>query len=71
VCRGTDPSPAALDAFVAQFERPGLGDEVRAAVAAAEPEESHARAGATPRKECFAAMTSVAVLTVAESLLAG
>jgi hypothetical protein len=90
-------SEAALDAFVAQFERPDLGEKVRSAVARADVPDGHVPAAAvvalgcdvppgvsvvtdrelrvvpdkvaSPLKECFAAVTSVAVLTLEESLL--
>jgi hypothetical protein len=87
----------ALDAFVAQFERPDLGEKVRSAVAGADVPDGHLPAAAvvavgcdvppgvsvvtdrelrvvphkvaSPLKECFAPVTSVAVLTLDESLL--
>ena len=90
-------SSAAVDAFVAQFDRPGLDQDIRAAVAGAAVPDGHVpvgvviaigcdippgvdvdtRAGVTitaqkgPKQmqECFAAMTSVAILTLDSSLL--
>lgn len=90
-------TPSALDAFVAQFQRPGLGADVRRAVESADLPEGHVPVGsviaigcdippgvdvdpaagfsitaqkvASPLQECFAAMTSVAILTVSESAL--
>jgi hypothetical protein len=90
-------SDEALDGFVAQFERPDLGQKVRSAVAGADIPDGHVPAAAvvalgcdvppgvsvvtdrelrvvpdkvaSPLKECFAPVTSVAVLTLDESLL--
>jgi hypothetical protein len=90
-------SPAAVDAFVSQFERPGLGDEVRAVLERVTLPEGWIPVGAVvaigceaptrvtvdtrtgfaivaekvkmPTRECFAAMTSVAVFGVDELAL--
>jgi hypothetical protein len=90
----------ALAAFVAQFERSDLGEQVRAAVEGADVPDGHVPAAAvvalgcdvppgvavvtdrpgdgvrvvpekvpSPLKECFAPVTSVAVLTLDASLL--
>jgi surface antigen len=45
-------TPAALDAFVAQFERPRLGDDVRRAVEAADVPDGQVVAGAVVSIGC-------------------
>ena len=90
-------TPPAIEAFVAQFERRGLGADVRRSVEGADLPEGHVPVGAvisvgcdvppgvevdpaagfsitakkvaSPLRECFAAITSVALLTIPEAAL--